>query len=49
MAPSLKGKVESSLPGTSRLLTKVIDGVDEATVAKAMTVGVKAACMVQAS
>ncbi len=47
MAPSLKGKVASSLPAEVKAAYEVvIDGVDEATVAKAMTVGIKAACMV---
>jgi formylmethanofuran--tetrahydromethanopterin N-formyltransferase len=47
MAPSLKGKVESQLPAEAKAAYEVvIDGVDEATVAKAMTVGIKAACHV---
>lgn len=47
MAPSLKGKVESQLPPEAKAAYEiVIDGVDEAAVAKAMTVGIKAACKV---
>ena len=47
MAPSLKGKVESQLPPEAKAAYEiVIDGIDEAAVAKAMTVGIKAACHV---
>lgn len=47
MAPSLKGKVESQLPPEAKAAYEVvIDGIDEATVAKAMTAGIKAACQV---
>ena len=47
MAPSLKGKVETQLPPEAKAAYEiVIDGVDEAAVAKAMTVGIKAACKV---
>ncbi len=47
MAPTLKSKVQSQLPANANAAFEiVIDGVDEATVAKAMTVGIKAACKI---
>lgn len=48
MAPSLKGKVaDTELPANVNAAYEiVIDAVDEATIAKAMTAGIKAACMI---
>ncbi|WP_424357235.1 formylmethanofuran--tetrahydromethanopterin N-formyltransferase [Methanocella sp. MCL-LM] len=48
MAPTLKSKVEDTqMPANVNAAYEiVIDGIDEATVAKAMTVGIKAACTI---
>jgi formylmethanofuran--tetrahydromethanopterin N-formyltransferase len=48
MAPTLRSKVPDTQlpPNVNAAYEVVIDGVDEATVAKAMTVGIKAACKV---
>ncbi len=43
--PTLRGVVKSDLPeGVSAVYEVVIDGIDEATVAQAMRVGIRAAC-----
>lgn len=48
MCPSLKGKVpDTQLPANVNAAYEiVIDGIDEATVARAMTAGIKAACAI---
>ena len=44
--PTLRGVVKSDLPeGVGAVYEVVIDGVDEATVAQAMRVGIRAACL----
>jgi formylmethanofuran--tetrahydromethanopterin N-formyltransferase len=43
--PTLRGQVQSALPdNVAAVYEIVIDGVDEASVARAMAVGIRAAC-----